>query len=447
MSVGNFTQRKGYAPALAAMQEQSAAAPGVDRYAVVLAEARRRIQGQFTPSQIEDPGADEMRQAEALVLPLAETALLQARNAGERLTVTPEEWTQEILDTIFGYGVLAPYFADEAVEEIICNGPGHIYIIHAQRGKELSGVQFRTAQELRNFVNRAGGKELNPANPKMDAQIKDGSRLHAVQAPLAHNVPIAVTIRKHRLIARTLADLERLGTITPLAREFLQLVIQARLNCVIAGGTASGKTNFLNALANEADPHDRFIVVEDTPEVDIAKDDVIQLTTRDQAEAARAFSLADLIIEALRMRPDRIITGEARGPEIVDVLSAANTGHDGQMLTIHANSTRDVIQRMETMYLMKGIEVPVAAIRRQIADAFQVVVYLKRVMLGNTQRRFVTDIAEIAPSQFMEADKVVVQSIFEDKGHGLAPTGYFPHHLADICKQRGVPLAHNFFRR
>lgn len=154
----------------------------------------------------------------------------------------------------------------------------------------------------------------------------------------------------------------------------------------------------MNALGNAVADGERILIVEDTPELHIQKADiVVQMCTRDKAEEARSFTIADLVMEALRMRPDCIITGEARGPEIDDVLTAANTGHDGQLLTIHANSTRDVIQRMETMYLMRGADVPLFAIRRQIADAFQVVVFLKRVFVGNRPRRFVTEIAESRP--------------------------------------------------
>jgi pilus assembly protein CpaF len=226
----------------------------------------------------------------------------------------------------------------------------------------------------------------------------------------------------------------------------LKLAVEARLNTIVSGATASGKTNFINALCDAASDGDRFIIIEDTPELRVRKPDVVQLCTRDRAEEARAFTIADLVIEALRMRPDRIITGEARGAEIVDVLKAANTGHDGQMLTVHANSTRDVIQRVETMYLMSGVDVPLVAIRRQIADAFQLIVFLKRVFIANKSRRFVTEIAEIQPSQFMEGDKVVVQNIFEDKGQGLTSTGYFPERLAHRMNENGVALRPNFFR-
>ena len=447
----DFTKRRrgqGSVAAAAIRKARSQRGPQDHGVEGLLQEARRRLQGQLTPAQIDDPAAQDIEQARALLEPLVETYRAQQRQHGERPPQTQRELVNYIMDVIFGYGALAPYFADEGVEEIICNGPERIFVIHAERGKELTGAKFRSAAELRNFVTRvAGNQELTRAKPKIDAQIRDGSRLHAIIAPLAHNVPIAVTIRKHRLVARTLADLVRLGTITAQVHEFLQMTVDARLNVVIAGGTASGKTNFLNALANAAADEERFVVVEDTPEINIRKPDVIQLTTRAQAEEAAGFTIADLVIEALRMRPDRIITGEARGPEIVDVLSAANTGHDGQMLTLHANSTRDVIQRMETLYLMKGVDVPILAIRRQIADAFDLVIYLKRVIRDQQQRRFVTDIAELSPSQFMEGEQVVVQSIFEDEGRGsLAFTGYFPRHIKQKMAGRGIALPLNFLR-
>jgi pilus assembly protein CpaF len=258
--------------------------------------------------------------------------------------------------------------------------------------------------------------------------------------PVTANVPIAVTIRRHRLVARNLEDLTRLGTITPQVEQFLHLAVQARLNMIVAGGTASGKTNLLSSLCNAADDGDRFVTVEDTPELQIEKRDVVALMTRESTEEARQFTMADLIVESLRMRPDRIITGEARGAEVVDVLMAANTGHDGQMLTVHANSTRDVVQRLETMYLMRGGDVPLVAIRRQIADAFQVVIFIKRVFIGTKQKRFVTEIAEMLPSQFMEGDKVVTQVIYEDKGSGLNYTGDYPQRLAQTLKDRNVPI-------
>ncbi len=422
-----------------------------EQMAELLAEVRRRIQAQMTPSQIEDPSEQDLRLAEGIIEPLVESALRQARQNGARMTQDAGDMKRQIVDEIFGFGPLAPYLADEEIEEIIVNGPDDVWIIHATRGKEKTGARFRGPQEVLNFVNRAasatsGGRWLDRANPKLDARMRDGSRLHAIAEPLTANVPIAVTIRRHRLVARTLDDLVRLGTVTAQVREFLQAAVDGRLNVVVAGATASGKSNFLNALCNGASDDDRFVLIEDTPELQVQKTDVIQLTTRDAAEDARAFSMADLLIESLRMRPDRIITGEARGPEVVDVLMAANTGHDGQMLTVHANSTRDVIQRLETMYLLRGNDIPLVAIRRQIADAFQLVVFLKRVFIANKPRRFVMQLAEIQPSQFMEGGKVVVQNIFEDKGQGLSWTNYYPERLVKRLNQRGVSLRPQFFR-
>lgn len=437
-------------PAAAAVMSHTQTTGQEERLNAVLTEARERIRNQMTPAQVEDPSDEDLRLAEDIIRPLVNAAFSQALREGVRITQEPETVVRQIMDEIFGFGPLAPYLSDPGIEEIICNGPEDIWTIHAERGKERTGARFRGLSDVVNFVNRAAaataGRWLDRSNPRLDARMRDGSRLHAVMEPLTVNVPVAVTIRRHRLVARTLDDLVRLGTITPQVSRFLQMAVIGRLNIIVAGGTASGKTNFLNALCDAASDDDRFIVVEDTPELQIRKPDVVQMTTRERAEEARAYTMADLVIEALRMRPDRIITGEARGPEVVDVLMAANTGHDGQMLTVHANSTRDVIQRMETMYLLRGTDVPLIAIRRQIADAFQIIIFLKRVFIGRKQRRFVTEIAEMQPSQFMEGDKVVVQNIFEDKGQGLAWTGYFPERLAHRLEANGVSLRPQFFR-
>jgi pilus assembly protein CpaF len=435
-------------PVAAALAQAQVTGPQPDSIAELIEAARKRVRDQMQAAQVSDPSAEDLRLAESILRPFIEVYVTQARQAGQALTLGMDELLRLAIDEIFGFGPLAPYLADESIEEIICNGPQDIWVIHAERGKEKVGAQFRTAEDLTNFVNRAvrGNRQMNKTNPKLDARMRDGSRLHAVMEPLTVNLPIAVTIRRHRLIAQTVDDLMRLGTLTPPAGEFLKLAVRARLNIIIAGATASGKTNFINALSDAANDSDRFIIIEDTPELQVRKADVVQLCTRERQEEARAFTIADLVIEALRMRPDRIITGEARGSEVVDVLKAANTGHDGQMLTVHANSPRDVIQRMETMYLMSGVDVPLVAIRRQIADAFQLIVFLKRVFIGQHARRFVTEIAEIQPSQFMEGERVVVQNIYEDKGQGLAWTNYFPERLAHRMSEGAVPLRPTFFR-
>ncbi len=439
-----------YSPAAAAMAEAMTAQSNQnDPLDGLLSEARTRIRNQMQPAQIEDPTDEDLRTAEAILSPLVDQFFRNAQAQGVACASESDQVLRQLMDDIFGFGPLASYLADEKVEEIICNGKDDIWIIHGDQGKVKISTRFRSERELQNFVNRVVYKtsaRLDKSNPAIDGRMRDGSRLHAIMEPLTAKPPIAINIRRHRLVARTLEDLTRLGTVTPIAAEFLRLAVQARLNIAVAGGTASGKTNFTNALGNAASESDRILIVEDTTELQINKPDIVQMCTRDQAESVKAVTISDLIIHALRMRPDRIITGEARGQEIVDVLMAANTGHDGQLLTIHANSTRDVIQRMESMYLLRGNDVPLLAVRRQIADAFQLVIYLKRVFIANKPRRFVTEIAEIQPSQFMEGDKVVVQNIFEDKGTGLNWTGYFPERLARRMEENATPLRPNFFR-
>jgi len=447
---GRKREKGSVSPAAAAIRRQVRQGKHDDLITSVLQEARERIRQRMTPAQIEDPSDEDMRLGRDVIEPLVEGAFRQARQQGMRMTRSEGETVRQIMDEIFGFGPLAPYLNNPEVEEVVVNGPEDIWIIHAGRGKERTNAAFRSMSDVVNFVNRAAsatsGRWLDRSTPKIDARMRDGSRLHAVAEPLTVNVPIAVTIRRHRLVARTLEDLVGLGTVTAPVKAFLRKAVDGRLNIVVAGGTASGKTNFLNAMCDAASDADRFVVIEDTPELQVDKPDVVQLTTRDQAEEAEAFTIADLVIESLRMRPDRIITGEARGPEIADVLMAANTGHDGQMLTVHANSTRDVIQRMETMYLLRGHEIPITAIRRQIADAFQLIVFLKRVFIGETPKRFVTEIAEMQPSQFMEGDKVVVQNVYEDTGNGLGWTGYYPERLCDRLERQSIHLPPAFFR-
>jgi len=417
----------------------------------ILREARERIKAQLTPAQIEDPSDEDVKVASDIITKLVEAANQAAILAtGKPKFPDPQKVVQAILDEIFGYGPITPLLQTETIEEIIINGPNQVFIIDANEGKKPTNISFRSVREVINMVNRiaaAQGRRLDRASPKVDCRMADGSRLHAIMEPLTVNCPIAVTIRRHRLVARTIDDLIRLGTVTPKVGEFLRMAVKAKLNIIVAGGTASGKTNFLNALLSECDDNERILVIEDTPELQVPKKDVVQLTTRNQTEEARAFTIADLVIEALRMRPDRIITGEARGGEIVDILMAANTGHEGQMLTVHANSSREVIYRLETMYYLRGVgEIPLLAVRRQIADAFQLIVFLKQVNLGTLRKRIVTEVAEVLPSQFMEDGHVVIQNIFEDKGTGLAWTGYFPERIVKRMRDRGFPITIQFFK-
>ena len=402
-------------------------------YEQVLDQVRQRLKQVLThPNQFEDPSEADLRQARDIVTHLVNAAQQQSLSQNlPSFSDDPESVAAAMLQEIFGFGPLASYMGDPDIEEIICNGPHDIWIIGAEHGKQKAGAQFRNAQHLVNFCNRAAsarGKGIDRKNPTLDVKMKDGSRLHAIMEPLLENVPVAVTIRRHRLVARTMRDLVALGTVTQPVADLLTAVVRGRLNIIVSGSTASGKTNFINALCDEIPQSERVITVEDTQELQLTLPDRINLVTRDAAESAGAFSIADLIRQCLRMRPDRIITGEARGPEIVDILAAANTGHDGQMLTVHANGPKDVVQRLETMYMMreKMGDVPLVAIRRQIADAFQLIVHLQRVFIGGRPRRFVTGVAEIAPSAHMEGDQVLVTPLFEDKGNGLSWSGNHP---------------------
>jgi len=417
--------------------------PGL--YEQVLDQVRQRLKQALTsPAQFENPSDADLKQAQTIIGGIVHAAHQQALARGlPSFSDDLDKVAASILQEIFGFGPLAPYMNDPDIEEIICNGPHDIWIIGAERGKQKAGAQFRDAQHLVNFLNRAAsarGRSIDRKTPTLDVKMKDGSRLHAIMEPLTENVPVAVTIRRHRLVARTIKDLVALGTVTPPVAEFLVAAVRGRLNIIVSGSTASGKTNFINALCSEIPPGERVITVEDTQELQLTMPDRINLVTRDAVESAGGFEIGDLIRQCLRMRPDRIITGEARGPEIVDILAAANTGHDGQMLTIHANGPKDVVQRMETMFMMKKDmgDVPLIAIRRQIADAFQVIVHLQRVFIAGRPKRFVVGVAEIEPSVKMEGDKVVVTPLFEDKGQGLTWTGAYPsQQLMRAIQERG----------
>lgn len=421
-----------------------------DPYEGLLREARARLAETFPPHELEDPSPETQAKAEELLRRMAEAAVQGWTSRGIPLMEPPEALVARLLDDIFGWGPISPYLATETVEEIILNGPDQVWIIDAEKGKYLAPVRFRSAREVINLVNRAlarTGRRLDRKNPRADGRLRDGSRLHAVMEPLVDNVPVAVTIRRHRMVARTLEDLVGLGTLTPAAAAFLRECVLGRLNLVVTGGTASGKTNTLNALCSLLPKAERVITIEDTPELKIPVDDWVALVTRPaDEEGTKEVTMADLVREALRMRPDRIITGEARGAEIVDILMAANTGHDGQMLTVHSNGVLDVVSRLTTMYLL-GKELSLNAIRRQIADAFQVVVYIERVFLAGRPRRFVRQIAEILPSRFMEGDTVAVNVLFEDRGQGLGPTGNFPQVLPEEIRRRsGRTLDLKIFR-
>jgi pilus assembly protein CpaF len=291
-------------------------------------------------------------------------------------------------------GPLARLLADGRVSEIMVNGPASVY---AEIGGRLErvDVRFRDPAELRAVIARLVGlcgRRIDDAEPLVDARLPDGSRVNAVLPPLAVDGPV-LTIRRFPTRARVLADLTRLGTLDPGDEDLLQGVVSRRRNVIVSGATSSGKTTLLAALAGHVDPSERVVTVEDAAELRLPLPHVVRLEVRHASVEGRGgVDMRRLVRNALRMRPDRIVVGEVRGGEAFDLLMAMNTGHDGSMATVHANSPADALRRLETMALLGGVEIPHGAVREGIASAIHVVVHLVRTPDG---RRRVTDVAAV----------------------------------------------------
>ncbi len=295
-----------------------------------------------------------------------------------------ERLSKRMTDDILGWGPIAPYMADSMVEEIFINGAKEIYVQRAGETVQQVNARFRSEYALRLFINNkldygSGGRGVTVRMPYRDHRLRDGSRVHVIMDPLVSNMGyggIAVTIRRFRSVARNMEDLVRLGSLTPAAAAFLRACVKAQLNICISGGTGTGKTTFLTALTSEIDPIERVVTVEDTPELQLPHlPNWVALITREKGENADAVTMADNVRHCLRMRPKRIILGEARGPEMIAILEAMNTGHDGCMFTVHADDAYRTLQRIETLYLKGGMgNVPMLAIRREVSQALQLIV-------------------------------------------------------------------------
>lgn len=321
---------------------------------------------------------------------------------------------------INGFGPLTELLKDHEITEIMVNSPSEIYI-------ELNGKLIK--DETVSFINNDHiirviqrliqplGRTIDTAHPMVDARLQDGSRLNAVLPPLSLKGPV-LTIRKFKPELATIDDFLRTGTLTPYMARFLEACVHAKLNILIVGGTGAGKTTLLNVLSSFCDPADRIITIEDAAELRLKQSHVISLETRsDNYEGSGAVTIRDLVINSLRMRPDRIIVGEVRGKEAFDMLQAMNTGHEGSMTTMHANSPEDALNRLETMVLMNGVEIPVAAIREYIESAIQIVVQVTRFSDG---RRRVSAINEITGIKTGEIEQ---KEIFKFKQTGVMPNG------------------------
>jgi pilus assembly protein CpaF len=330
-----------------------------------------------------------------------------------------EQLVVEVQHETFGLGPIEPLMQDPTVSDILVNGPHEVYV--ERRGKlQKTAAIFRDDAHLMQVIERivsAVGRRVDESSPMVDARLKDGSRVNAIIPPLALDGPV-LSIRRFAVDPFKMADLLQFGALTEQLAEVLRGAVQARLNVLVSGGTGAGKTTMLNILSNYIPATERIVTIEDSAELQLQQDHVVRLETRPpNIEGVGAVAARDLVRNALRMRPDRIVVGEVRGGEVLDMLQAMNTGHDGSMSTVHANSTRDALSRVETMVLMSGLPLPMRAMRDYIASALDLVIQLARLSDGTRKLVKVTEIVG------MEEDVVTTQDIFVFEQQGVDQDG------------------------
>jgi pilus assembly protein CpaF len=352
---------------------------------------------------------------------------------------------KELFDEITGLGPLEPLLRDDTVNDILVNGPHNIYIERA--GKlQKSDIQFKDEKHLLRIIDKivsAVGRRVDESNPYVDARLKDGSRFNAMVPPVAVDGSL-VSIRKFKKEKLAIDDLVTFGAFTEEMAAYLQAAVATRLNIIVSGGTGSGKTTTLNALSSFIGQTERVLTIEDTAELQLQQDHVGRMESRPaNVEGKGAVTQRDCLKNALRMRPDRIIVGETRGEEVIDMLQAMNTGHDGSMTTIHANSARDGISRLENMIAMAGIEMPIKAVRAQISSAVNLIVQASRLQDGSRRMVSITEVTG------MEGEVITLQEIFRFERMGLEPDGTIigrftatgiRSHFADRFRQWGYDL-------
>jgi pilus assembly protein CpaF len=338
---------------------------------------------------------------------------------------------EAIVAEILGYGPIEPLLKDNTVTEIMVNGPKQVWV--ERNGKlEKTAIEFDDDDHVMRIIDRIVsplGRRIDESSPMVDARLPDGSRINAVIPPISLVGP-CLTIRKFSRDPLTVDDLIRFGTMTPEIAQFLKACVNARLNIVVSGGTGSGKTTLLNVLSSFIPSDERIVTIENAAELQLRQEHVVTLESRPpNIEGKGEVTIRDLVINALRMRPDRIVVGECRGGEALDMLQAMNTGHDGSMTTVHSNSPRDTLHRLETMVLMAGMDLPVRAIREQIASALDLIIHMARLKDGSRKIVAITEV------QGMEGDVIVLQDIFVFEQTGfengkvlgrIRPTGVRP---------------------
>ncbi|OBR90311.1 MULTISPECIES: CpaF family protein [Clostridium] len=358
---------------------------------------------------------------------------------------------EELLNEIIGFGPITGLLSDNGVTEIMVNGPEHVYI--EKNGKlVLTDAKFKDDNHVLHVIKKIVapiGRRIDESSPMVDARLPNGSRVNAIISPLAIDGP-SITIRKFAEDPFKVEDLVSFGTMTQSMAKLIKYCVEGRLNIVVSGGTGSGKTTTLNVLSSFIPENERIVTIEDAAELQLSQEHVVRLETRPaNVEGKGEVTIRDLVRNSLRMRPDRIIVGEVRSGEALDMLQAMNTGHDGSLTTGHANSPRDMLSRIETMVLMSGMNLPIKAIRDQVASAIDIIVQQSRLMDGSRKITYITEV------QGMEGDVIILQDIFKFEQRGVdnkgkvrgefIPTGIMPKFVQKL-KEKGINVPPDILR-
>ncbi len=383
-----------------------------ERLGEIKVELHKRLLDNLNLSALETATENDLRSEISAIAGEALEDMAIVLNREERAALN-----QDLFDEVTGLGPLETLLKDDTVNDILVNGPQQIFVERA--GKlQLTDITFKDERHLLRIIDKivsAVGRRVDESNPYVDARLADGSRFNAMVPPIAVDGSL-VSIRKFKKEKLAIDDLVKFGAFTEEMAAYLQAAVATRLNIIVSGGTGSGKTTTLNALSSFIDDSERILTIEDTAELQLQQTHVGRMESRPpNVEGKGAVSQRDCLKNALRMRPDRIIVGETRGEEVIDMLQAMNTGHDGSMTTIHANSARDGVSRLENMIAMAGIEMPIKAVRAQIASAVNLIVQASRLQDGS---RRMTSITEITG---MEGDVISMQEVFRYQRVGLTP--------------------------
>ena len=434
-------------PASKAKAEPKAQPPRDSKYQELKSRVHHRLFDVLDLSKAED--MNEEKNGEEVVTAtqriLAEEGIALTKDERNRLL-------REIKDEVFGLGPIEPLLRDKTVCDILVNGPDQVYVERAGKMEETD-IRFRDDAHLLRIIERivsGMGRRIDESSPMVDARLPDGSRVNAIIPPLALDGP-SLSIRRFAADTLDHNDLIRFGSLTEELVLTLEAAVKVRLNVLVSGGTGSGKTTLLNILSSFIPEDERIITIEDSAELQMRQEHVVRLETRPpNLEGKGAITQRDLLVNTLRMRPDRIVVGECRAGEALDMLQAMNTGHDGSLTTVHANSPRDALSRLETMVAMSGLDLPKAAVRSQIASAIDLVIQQQRMVDGT---RRVTSLAEIVG---MEGDIITMQEIFKLERHGvdedgkliasLVPTGVRPRFVEKLAGEGVAALPEDIFK-